>query len=131
MRIIADAPNQTSTQRIGNDIARRRNDTLIPAQRMIVKPTLPDRTPQRKAYTCLDPPNRFTETHAFIQLHQPMHMIRHHNKSEGFGYGNNSRRMHCPDHMACRKKIFENSGSTSAYQRKQIDLPSLRKTPTA
>jgi len=97
---------------------------------MVMETALPDRSPQQNGHSGLEPSDDVPQAYAILQLHQPMHMIGHHNKGHGLCNRNNRGFMHCPDHASCRTKILENRSSTNADHRKQINLPSEGKPTT-
>jgi len=105
MRVITRSLNKARTYGISDNIARGDDDILIAAQRMIVESALPNRTPQSQANSCFEPPHRFPKATAILQLHQPMNMIRHHDKRQRFNYRNDRRLVHCLDHLTRRKKL--------------------------
>ena len=87
MRVITNPRDKARTNRIGNNISRHRDQILIFAQRVIIETALPDRSTELQAHPRLEPPNDLTQARAFVQLHQPMHMIGHHDKRQSLTYG--------------------------------------------
>ena len=108
MWVIANTCDDSSAHRISNDIAGSARKVFISTQGVVMKAALPDWAADNPCHYSLETSDRFAEIPAVLQLHQPVHMIGHHNKSQRFSHTNHRCRMQRQHRPSCHEEFGKN-----------------------